>query len=559
MGTQIESGDADIKFFNITVEYPPEHLQLTANFDEDKILLEGHGMDIEVYCEAEAVPQATYTWYKKHDDEDIIVAEGYLLSIEDVTTDHSGDYFCEAANVRGSVTIEKTITVYEEPDVHFEDDAECVEGESLTISCTSTGFPEPEVHIFKGDALIDGSEDEVDIVYQGNTAVLTFVHCIPEHAGEYECRAESHVGEVEFKDEESMDIDIFYAPKPREAHEEVEACPGRNVVLQCDFDANPQENIHWKVKIDHDDDDDKDGSGDIDDDGLYDMDNDDDDDEDDEFIDLDDYVTGNSHISVTYDPEHEGMITINSDDEDTLFQSFICVGSNFVGHSEIEYELVEAEAPEPIDEIHFSDIGPHSVKVTMSAVDDVEDDTVFEVTIIKAKDQSIEDYDDDEAEEEDEEEDDDVNDHDQDDEEEDEEEYDDEDEEEYEDEEEDEEEEDEEEYDEEHDDEEEYDNDGIPDHLDNDDDNDGVADDIDNDDDNDGIPDDVDNDDDNDFDNDGIPDAIDNDDDNDGVADDIDNDDDNDGIPDDIDDDEDVIEKMTVTLDEMEAVFDGLE
>merc|ERR1712136_149882 len=112
-----------------------------------------------------------------------------------------------------------------------------------------------------------------------------------------------------------------------------------------------------------------------------------------------------------------GMITINSDDEDTLFQSFICVGSNFVGHSEIEYELVEAEAPEPIDEIHFSDIGPHSVKVTMSAVDDVEDDTVFEVTIIKAKDQSIEDYDDDEEEHDEEEDDEDVNDHDQDDEE----------------------------------------------------------------------------------------------------------------------------------------------
>merc|ERR1712136_623236 len=473
MGTQIESGDADIKFFNITVEYPPEHLQLTANFDEDKILLEGHGMDIEVYCEAEAVPQATYTWYKKHDDEDIIVAEGYLLSIEDVTTDHSGDYFCEAANVRGSVTIEKTITVYEEPDVHFEDDAECVEGESLTISCTSTGFPEPEVHIFKGDDLIDGSEDEVDIVYQGNTAVLTFVHCIPEHAGEYECRAESHVGEVEFKDEESMDIDIFYAPKPREAHEEVEACPGRNVVLQCNFDANPQENIHWKVKIDHDDDNDASGDNDNDD-GLYDMDNDDDD-----------------------------------DDE--------------------------------IDEIHFSDIGPHSVKVTMSAVDDVEDDTVFEVTIIKAKDQSIEDYDDEEEDEEhddDEEEDEEYDEED--------EEYDEEDEE-YDDEEEDDEDDEEEEYDDEADDDD-YDNDGIPDHIDNDDDNDGVADDIDNDDDNDGIPDDVDNDDD----NDGIPDDIDDEDhddddyDNDGVADDLDEDDheddddyDNDGIPDAIDNDDD--------------------
>merc|ERR1711962_942203 len=95
-----------------------------------------------------------------------------------------------------------------------------------------------------------------------------------------------------------------------------------------------------------------------------------------------------------------------------------------------------------------------------------------------------------------------------------------------------------------------FDGDGIPDDLDDDDDNDGILDDedeVDDDDfDNDGIPDHLDNDDDNDGtvgsedlddDGDGVPDTEDNDDDNDGVADDEedeDNDDDNDGIPDDL-------------------------
>merc|ERR1712136_282958 len=98
--------------------------------------------------------------------------------------------------------------------------------------------------------------------------------------------------------------------------------------------------------------------------------------------------------------------------------------------------------------------------------------------------------------------------------------------------------------------------------IDNDDDNDGMGDAIDNDDDNDGVADDIDeedNDDDEEDHDEENDDDIDNDDDNDGIPDDVDNDDDNDGIPDDIDDDEDVIEKMTVSLDEMEAVFDGLE
>merc|ERR1712158_220460 len=97
------------------------------------------------------------------------------------------------------------------------------------------------------------------------------------------------------------------------------------------------------------------------------------------------------------------------------------------------------------------------------------------------------------------------------------------------------------------------DNDGIPDEQDPDDDNDGIHDSVDSDDDNDGIsdsqesdvdddgiPDEIDDDDgleDDDQDNDGIPDEDDEDDDNDGTNDDEDNDDDNDGIPDDDDND----------------------
>merc|ERR1711962_1267652 len=83
------------------------------------------------------------------------------------------------------------------------------------------------------------------------------------------------------------------------------------------------------------------------------------------------------------------------------------------------------------------------------------------------------------------------------------------------------------------------DNDKIPDEDDLDNDNDGINDDEDLDDDNDGILDDEDEVDDDDFDNDGIPDHLDNDDDNDGTVDSEDLDDDGDGVPDTEDNDDD--------------------
>merc|ERR1711884_435320 len=110
-----------------------------------------------------------------------------------------------------------------------------------------------------------------------------------------------------------------------------------------------------------------------------------------------------------------------------------------------------------------------------------------------------------------------------------------------------------------------YDQDGIPDHIDDDDDNDNILDVDDPDDDNDGIPDAIDSDDDNDGildsmeedeDGDGIVDDEDNDDDGDGTPDDEDNDDDNDGIPDD-QDAEDDDEDNDGILDSMEEDEDG--
>merc|ERR1711962_53370 len=117
-----------------------------------------------------------------------------------------------------------------------------------------------------------------------------------------------------------------------------------------------------------------------------------------------------------------------------------------------------------------------------------------------------------------------------------------------------------------------FDEDGIPDHLDDDDDNDGKTDEKDNDDDNDGIPDHLDEDDDNDgikdehdgdvddFDGDGIPDDLDDDDDNDKIPDEDDLDNDNDGINDDedLDDDNDGILDDEDEVDDDDFDNDGI-
>ncbi|XP_028420538.1 B-cell receptor CD22-like [Perca flavescens] len=58
------------------------------------------GSSVNLTCSSDANPAANYTWYKENEDSP--KASGQIFTITDVRPEHSGNYYCEAQNRRGS-------------------------------------------------------------------------------------------------------------------------------------------------------------------------------------------------------------------------------------------------------------------------------------------------------------------------------------------------------------------------------------------------------------------------------------------------------------------------
>ncbi|XP_028446090.1 sialic acid-binding Ig-like lectin 10 isoform X3 [Perca flavescens] len=58
------------------------------------------GSSVTLTCSSDANPAANYTWYKENEDSP--KASGQIFTITDVRPEHSGNYYCEAQNRRGS-------------------------------------------------------------------------------------------------------------------------------------------------------------------------------------------------------------------------------------------------------------------------------------------------------------------------------------------------------------------------------------------------------------------------------------------------------------------------
>ena len=67
-------------------------------------------------CSSDANPAATYTWYKKNEDSP--KASGQIFTITDVRPEHSGNYYCEAQNIRGRHNSSLHLTVVTGKFVH---------------------------------------------------------------------------------------------------------------------------------------------------------------------------------------------------------------------------------------------------------------------------------------------------------------------------------------------------------------------------------------------------------------------------------------------------------
>nr|XP_046234656.1 B-cell receptor CD22-like [Scatophagus argus] len=80
----------------IDVQYGPKLPSVSVSPSAEIV----EGSSVTLSCSSDANPAANYTWYKENEDSP--KASGQNFTITDFRAEHSGNYYCEAQNIRGS-------------------------------------------------------------------------------------------------------------------------------------------------------------------------------------------------------------------------------------------------------------------------------------------------------------------------------------------------------------------------------------------------------------------------------------------------------------------------
>ncbi|TDH15671.1 hypothetical protein EPR50_G00011590 [Perca flavescens] len=81
---------------SIDVQYGPKLPSVSVSPSAEIV----EGSSVNLTCSSDANPAANYTWYKENEDSP--KASGQIFTITDFRAEHSGNYYCEAQNRRGS-------------------------------------------------------------------------------------------------------------------------------------------------------------------------------------------------------------------------------------------------------------------------------------------------------------------------------------------------------------------------------------------------------------------------------------------------------------------------
>jgi len=160
----------------ITVEYAPENVEISASFIE---LEEGEVME-PILCSADASPEASFVW--KFNNE--VYSEDSVLEFpEPMKKEQAGDYFCHISNDHGEEVTNVTVTVLYKPECAV---SYTLMEEEVVLLCTANANPNDMTFWWEkhNDTLV-GKSAEVRL------------KLLNESLGEYYCHVNNSIGESE--------------------------------------------------------------------------------------------------------------------------------------------------------------------------------------------------------------------------------------------------------------------------------------------------------------------------------------------------------------------------
>ncbi|KAK5869646.1 hypothetical protein PBY51_024348 [Eleginops maclovinus] len=246
----------DEKDFDVNIQVPP-------NFNRpggvgDSTSPPGFGGDvrdvilnnpISLYCETNAVPPPTLTWYKDgqlqtSNDRVLILPGGRVLQIPRSQAEDSGRYTCVAVNEAGEDSLQYDVRVLlpptiRESDSDLPDEVTVLVNKTTQLECYVDGNPAPKITWFK-DSQPVSSDGPNRILSNGRT--LQVLTAQVSDTGRYVCVADNVAGSAE----KSFNLNVHVPPTIIGLSPETVTVVVNNFVsFSCEATGFPPPTLSW--------------------------------------------------------------------------------------------------------------------------------------------------------------------------------------------------------------------------------------------------------------------------------------------------------------------------
>ncbi|XP_004688211.1 PREDICTED: hemicentin-1 [Condylura cristata] len=241
--------------FDVNIQVPPSFQKLwemgnmldTGRNGEAKDVIINN--PISLYCETNAAPPPTLTWYKDghpltSSDRVLILPGGRVLQIPRAKVEDAGRYTCVAVNEAGEDSLQYDVRVLlppviKEANSDLPEEVNALVSRSVTMECLSSGSPTPRNSWQKdGQPLL---EDEYH-KFLSNGRILQILNTQITDTGRYVCVAENTAGSA--KKYFNLNVHVppsVIGPNP----ENLTVVVNNFISLTCEVSGFPPPDLNW--------------------------------------------------------------------------------------------------------------------------------------------------------------------------------------------------------------------------------------------------------------------------------------------------------------------------
>ncbi|XP_071981860.1 hemicentin-2 isoform X2 [Engystomops pustulosus] len=252
----------DEREFQVNVQVPPVFhrpggssaaFALVIREDEEEELTEHREVvassPISLYCDTNAIPPPTLTWYKdgkpvSESDGTLVLLDGRILQIPVTHAQHAGKYTCEATNEAGEDRLHYELVVLTPPVMLGEvegliQEVSVIYNQTAELHCDAAGIPPPTITWLRNGLTLT-TADQYEVLEEGRRLLMHAVQVTDIDS--YVCVAENPAGFAE----RLFTLMVHVPPRILGARSEnVSAVLHSSISLVCDVQSHPSPEVTW--------------------------------------------------------------------------------------------------------------------------------------------------------------------------------------------------------------------------------------------------------------------------------------------------------------------------